>query len=276
MTSTTRPAGALAPKRPRNLQITAGISVVLVLAWGLTAHFWAWSPKRGLGLALGILAALLFVFEMAYPARRPRSRPLPRAMAWAQAHVYLGVVAFLAVLLHAGMAWPHGAMGWALLLLSAWTTATGLLGVMLQKWIPAALASGLTVEALYERIPALAEGLCGEADALMEGASDTLDSFYRRELRPALGRLSPSWSFLADVRAGRERALAPIRRMEPYLAGEEKQKLGDLSGILLEKMELDAQYTLQGILRRWLVLHVPPAGLLMGLLVVHVLAWAWY
>jgi hypothetical protein len=276
MSSPARPAGALAAKRPRNLQVTAGLCALLILAWGLAAHFWAWSPKRGLGLGLGILAALLFVFEMAYPARRPRSRPLPRAMDWAQAHVYLGVVAFLAVVLHAGVAWPHGAMGWALLLLSAWTTATGLLGVMLQKWIPAALAQGLRVEALYERIPALADGLRAEADDLMEGATDTLDSFYRREIRPALSRLNPSLSFLADVRAGRERALAPIHRMEPYLGEDEKQKLHDLSGILQEKMELDAQHTLQGILRRWLVLHVPLAGLLMGLLIVHILAWAWY
>ncbi len=58
-------------------------------AWPLAC--WPWSPKRGLGLGFGFLAALLFVFEMLYPARRPRARPFGTAQAWMQAHVYLGV-----------------------------------------------------------------------------------------------------------------------------------------------------------------------------------------
>ena len=52
--------------------------------------------------------------------------------------------------------------------------------------------------------------------------------------------------------------------------------LDDLVSIVIEKMELDAQYRLQRVLRGWLVLHVPPAGLLMGLLVVHVYTWLRY
>ena len=112
-----------------------------------------WSPKRGLGLFFGIAAALAFVLEMAYPLRRPEARPFGTAKAWLQIHVYLGAVAFVGVLAHAGFRWPGGAMGWGLLLLSAWVCGTGLMGVLLQKWLPAALAEGLRVEALYERIP---------------------------------------------------------------------------------------------------------------------------
>src|SRR6185295_13259699 len=116
---------------------------------------WPFSPKRGAGLAFGILATSLFVFEMSYPARRPRARPLRTAQAWIQAHVYLGVVALAAVLAHSGFRWPHGGIGWLLLLLAAFTVATGLLGVWLQKFIPASLSEGLKVEAVYERIPEL-------------------------------------------------------------------------------------------------------------------------
>jgi hypothetical protein len=271
-------AQVLTPKRPRNLQFTAAASVLMLLVWVVASRAAPWSPKRGAGLGFGILAAVLFVFEMLYPFRRPRARPLFTAQNWVQAHIYLGVVAFLAAVLHTDFTWPHGWMGWALLLLASWTTATGLIGVWLQKRIPARLSEGLRVEALYERIPSLVEQLRTEADALMEGTSDTLENFYRTQVRPTLARVKPSWSYFTDVRAGRERALERFRSVSPFVGEAEKQKVEDLMAVFTEKLELDAQYTMQGILRRWLAwtLHVPAAGLLIGLLAVHIVAWVVY
>jgi hypothetical protein len=266
----------LRPKEPGNARATAVAAAVLLLVFVLAGARWPWSPKRGLGLFFGFLATALFVFEMAYPFRRPKARPLGTAKAWAQAHVYLGTIALLAVLIHAGFRLPKGALGWALLLLSAWTTASGLIGVWLQKWIPAALAEGLRVEALYERIPGLVDQLVAEADALMAGADEVGERFYRTEVRPSLGRPNPSWGFLLDVRASRDRALEPFRRVADFVDPAQKALIDDLMSIYTEKIELDAHYSLQGILRRWLVLHVPTAGMLMGLLAVHVFAWAWY
>jgi uncharacterized membrane protein (UPF0136 family) len=266
----------LRPKDSRNFNLTLGVSAGLVLVYAVADYLVAWSPKRGLGLAFGIFAALAFVFEMSYPARRPAARPFFTAKNWIQAHVYLGVVALLAVVIHAGFSWPKGGFGWWLLVLSAWTTLTGLLGVWLQKWIPATLAEGLQVEALFERIPGLVDQLVAEADVLMSDASDVLERFYRQEVRDRLEKVSPSWGFLLDVRGGRERALEPFRRMVGFADAEEKSKVEDLMSIYTEKLELDAQHSLQGILRKWLWLHVPPAGVLMGLLVIHVFTWMWY
>jgi hypothetical protein len=168
-------------------------------------------------------------------------------------------------------------MGWALLLLSGWTTATGIGGVCLQKWVPAALSDGLRVEALYERIPNLVQKLTDEADRLVsESGSDVVSRFYRGEVRPGLSVLAPTWSYLLDVRRGRERALEPFRRVAQFVAAGEREIVDDLEQIFVEKLELDAQYSLQGVLRRWLVLHAPPAGLLMGLLAIHIMTWALY
>jgi len=266
----------VAPKRPRNLGLTLAaaafsVGLYLVFSWG-----GLWSPKRGLGLAFGILAALLFTFEMAYPARRGRARPLGTAERWLQAHVYLGALACVGVLVHCGFEWPKGALGWALWLLSLWTTLTGLLGVFLQKWIPAALCEGLRVEALFERIPALVEGLRDEADKLLEDSGEALLGFYQRDVRPALEGVQPSWGFIFDLRAGQERALDPFRRMGPFVDPDDKPRLDDLMVIVGEKRELDAHYSLQRLLRGWLWLHAPMAGLLMGLLLVHVFSWLWY
>jgi hypothetical protein len=270
---------ALRPKQPRNLAATAGVCAALLLvAAGASFVGWPWSPKRGTGLAFGILAALLFVFEMAYPSRRPRARPLGTAKNWLQAHVYLGVIALLSVFIHTGFSWPHGWFGWALLVLSGWTTASGLIGVLLQKWIPLSIAGGLRVTALYERIPELIGELRKEADLLMDGTSDVLENFYRTQVAQPLSRLQPSWSYVVDVRGGRDRALEPFQRLSQFVGEDEKDRVADLMNIYIEKLELDAQYSVQRALRAWpmLTLHVPAAGLLIGLLVVHVVTWIVY
>jgi hypothetical protein len=181
----------------------------------------------------------------------------------------------LAVVLHAG-GLPYGGFGWWLFLLSLWTTLSGLLGVWIQKTLPVALSEGLRVEALFERIPDLVDQLVAEADALVTEASDVLERFYQQDLRPSLATLRPSWSYVFDVRADRERALAPFRQVSAYVTAEEKGKVDDLMSLYTDKIELDAQWSVQRVLRLWLWLHVPPAALLMGLLVIHVFTWLWY
>ena len=270
-----RLADALRPKEPKNLRLTLIVAAVFVTAWGVSGHLRPWSPKRDLGLAFGIFAALAFVFEMLYPTRRPKARPFGTARAWIQAHVYLGALAMLAVVIHAG-GLPRGSFGWWLFGLSLWTTLSGLLGVWFQKTLPPALAEGLRVEALYERIPDLVDRLVEEADILLAEVSDVLDRFYQQELRPSLASLSPSWGYLFDVRAGRERALEPFRQISAYVSPDEKGMVEVLMNLYTEKIELDAQWSIQRVLRSWLWLHVPPAALLMGLLVIHVLTWLWY
>jgi hypothetical protein len=266
----------LRPKSPRLFKGTLLASVAMLVSFAIASGLRPWSPKRGLGLAFGMLAAALFVFEMLYPARRPRAVLLGSARSWLQAHVYAGMLGLVAALVHSGLAWPSGRLGFWLLLLALWTSFSGLLGVWLQKWIPASLAEGLRVEALYERIPELVQGLRDEADTLIEGSSDVLDRFYKSEVRASLGALQPSWTFLMDVRGGRERALEPFRRVAQFVEENEKEKVDDLISLYTEKLELDAHYSLQGLLRRWLVLHVPAAGALMGLLAVHVFGWVFY
>ena len=248
----------------------------MVAAYLVAAGLGPFSPKRGLGLVFGIVAALVFVFEMAYPYRRSRARPLGTARRWIQAHIYLGLLALLAVLLHTGLHFPRGAMGWALFLLSLWTVVSGLVGVWLQKWLPSVMAESLRVEAIYERIPSIVQHLLKEADDLVVNSSDMLERFYQTEMRGRMAAVEPSWSFLLDVRSGREAALEPFRRVSAFVEPAEKEIVNDLMTIRMEKMDLDVHYSLQGILRRWLILHVPPAAVLMALLVVHILAWLVY
>jgi hypothetical protein len=68
----------------------------------------------------------------------------------------------------------------------------------------------------------------------------------------------------------------PLNKIRPFVAEADRARLDDLESILQDKVDLDAQLSFQRILRGWLILHVPPAILLIGLLATHVFAVIWH
>ena len=260
-----------APKKPRWFVAATVIGAASLLGAVLLARRSPWHPGRDAGLVFGILASVIFLIEVLYPMRRRLlAWPLGNAQRWIQFHIYGGALGFLFVLIHEGPHLPIGTVGWLLLTLSIWTTASGLVGVWLQKWIPATLSKGLELEVLYDRIPEILLKLQEEAEALRTGASEMLADFYRDLVVPSLAGIHPSWSYLWDVRSGRDARLTPFTRISSFLDPAERERLGDLRSIMVEKMELDAHYSLQRMLRVWLALHLPPALLLFGLMLFHI------
>ena len=265
------------PKQPRWALFTAIAGAVSIAVYVVAGLLMPFEPGRGAGLWFGIVAAVLFLYEALYPARRKLlAKPLGNARQWVQSHIWLGLLAALFVLAHEGFRKPGGTIGWLLLLLTIWVTVSGFVGVFVQKYYPGALARNLSVEALFERIPELVAQLPLEAEKLIEGGSEVLLGFYRTEIAPALAGIAPSWSYLADVRGGRDARLLAFSRIEPFLPDGERATLDDLKTIYVEKLELDAHYSVQRALRGWTLLHVPPAALLLGLTVIHIVTFFLY
>lgn len=265
--------GLLRPKRPRWFLAAAVCCAASVAAWGAAAWMTPWMPGRVGGLIAGTAAAAVFALDGVYAMRRRlMAWPLGTAQHWLQLHVYGGVVATVWVWIHVGFRWPAGQFGWWLLVLTMAATITGLAGVWLQKWAPAAMATGLTVEAIYERIPDIASRLPGEAERVVAGASDVLQRFHATEVRPLLAEVRFSWARVADVRSDLDRRLAPFRTVSPFLDPAERGRLADLEAIVVEQTQLEANYALQWLLRSWLVVHVPVSLALLGVIAVHVAA----
>jgi hypothetical protein len=211
-----------------------------------------------------------------YPLRRRLMwPPLATAQGWLQFHLYGSTLSALFVLVHIGFRLPAGQFGWWLLGLTVWTTLSGLAGVGLQKWIPALLASQLTVEVIYERIPELLEQLRTDAAKTMEGASDVLQRFYDAQVRPSLAGLSPSWAYVFDARRARDERLSPFEHLRTFVGDEDKGRLTDLQSIVTEKLEIEAHFSLQRALRLWPLVHVPPAMILLAVVAAHI-AQVWY
>ena len=258
------------PKQPQWLVVTAVLSVLSIGAY-VASTWWApWRPGRMAGLIFGWLAVALFVNAALYPARKPAAWPWGTAQRWLQLHIYGSTLASLFVLIHAGWQLPSGLMGWSLLLLSLWTTASGLVGVALQKWVPAALADNLGPDVLAPRIPELTKALLDEADAVAARSSSAIIGRYRAAVRPALEQPRSSWRI-----GGHGAAAIPlraIREMQGVATSTDAESIIALETIVQDKLALDTHRGLQQLLRVWLVFHVPPAIALLGLVTVHVLA----
>ena len=266
-------AAVLTPKKPAWLKSSvAAAAVSLALYLGL-AWMQPWQPGRFWGLTFGTIAAILFLNAGLYPLRRRISaRPLGTVQRWLQLHVYGTTLAMLFVIIHMGFRWPAGAFGWWLFGLSLWTTLTGILGVMLQKWVPITIARNLKIEAIYERIPELVERLGAEAAKAMTGAGDTLTRVYEAEVKAMLAAPAPRWSYLFDIRDSRVKLLEPLTRIEMFVDEKDRDRLRDLTAIVSEKLDLDVHFSLQRAMRLWLVTHIPAAMVLLGLLAVHIIA----
>jgi hypothetical protein len=228
------------------------------------------------GLTFGSIAMALMIAGALYPFRRRLFvRPLRTARHWLQFHIYGSSAAALLVLAHTGFGLPHGWFGWLLFGLTLWVTASGLCGVALQKTLPSLLSRRLRVEAIYERIPALREELRARARQEVAGTSDVVRRFHAADVDPILASASSSWSWLIGGGEPMTRASA-FEQIESLVTdASERARIAELKQIVATKIELDAHYGVQRMLRAWPLLHVPPAIVLLAAVIAHV-ASVWY
>ena len=254
--------------------IAVGVCLIVYLA---NVLFGQVHPGNILGLSFGILAALLFVAVFAYALRRRMMRFRPgRTWHYLQVHVYGGALFLLLVFMHTGFAMPKGLLTWWLWLLSIWVVGSGLLGIVLQKWIPMLLNSGLSIEVHYDRIPELIADIRQRAETLVTSCDYATREFYRKTLAPVLATPKTRLIYYLDVTGGIQARTEQFDYLRALLPDDEQQKLDDLQAMYKTKLEIAAHYTLQKALRWWLYLHVPVSLVLIVLLALHIFAVVYY
>jgi hypothetical protein len=258
--------------------IAVGLCAVVFI---LNATFFDLRPSNLWGLTYGTLAAVLMAGVALMGLRRRMTKlalkfGLGSGQAWLQFHLYGGTLFLLLTFMHTGFRQPHGVLTWWLWFLSIWVTASGFLGVILQKWIPRLLTSGLAVEVVYERIPELIREIGEKADALIQTATDPVRDFYQKNLALALASLRPRLIYCIDITGGIQSRLRQFDYLRGFLPVDEKDKLDELQAFYKTKLEIDAHYTLQQLLRWWLYTHVPLSLALLILLALHLFAVLYY
>ena len=252
------------------------VAAAAVCALALAANVWLaeLAPSSAWGTAYGIAAAVLALAAAVYGVRRRAARAASRwgagkARAWLDFHIWGGLLFALLVLMHSAFRLPSGWVTWWLWLLSLWTVASGVVGRLLQRWIPRVLASGLSTEVLYERIPALVEDLRQRAEKVAGESDEAVRSLYFRGLAADLAAPRRRWIYFFDITGGVSRRLAEFTHLRPLLATEEAARLETLESLYRTKLEIDAHYTLQRALRWWLYAHLPASFLLLVFLLLH-------
>ncbi|MDX1548547.1 MAG: hypothetical protein R3247_16240 [Rhodothermales bacterium] len=256
-----------------------GVAVGVCLGvYALHAAFGRVRPGSVLGLAYGIAATALFagVFFYSIKRRTMQIRALGRAWPYLQFHVYAGTLFLLLMGMHTGFQWPKGVLTWILWITSVWTVATGLLGIVLQKWIPTLLNSGLSTEVHYDRIPELVEGMRERAAALAATAHPMVQDFHRRHLAPVLAAPETRLIYFVDITGGAQARIDQFEYLHGLLPAADAPALDALQDLYRTKLEIDAHFTLQKALRWWLYLHVPVSVLLFALLALHIFTVLYY
>ena len=233
------------------------------------------------GLVWGGVAAALALFGAGYGVRRRSLRLATRwragkAATWLRLHLLSGALFLLAIEIHIGFRLPEGWLTWALWLVSLATVAGGAVGLTLQRWIPRQLASGLSHEVHYERIPELVAALRERAEAIGEGGNEAIRRLWEDQVAGEMERPRRRPVFFLDITGGIRGRLEPFRHLARFLPEGDRERLDELEALYRAKLEIDAHLTLQGALRGWMMAHSPLAVLLVGLLALHVFSVLYY
>ena len=240
-------------------------------------------PRGGsaLGLTFGIAGYALMLYAGLLGARKkvPVWR-IGRAQTWMRGHIWLGLLSLPLILFHGGFA-SRGPLTAVLMWLFFIVIGSGVLGALLQHYIPRMMTSRVPMETIYEEIPHVRAQLCEEADQLVAtvyGAADvsTLadieqeDRVRFREIY--LGKVRP---FLVDPDATQLELADPRRSAEVFeslrriTVASVHPVLNDLENICEEEYQLSRQVRIYRWLHAWLLVHVPLSIALLALGAVH-------
>ncbi|MBI4576957.1 MAG: hypothetical protein HY722_11910 [Planctomycetes bacterium] len=186
--------------------------------------------------------------------------PMGPLSLWLKMHVWLGLLAFVVIVLHTGLE-VHGVLAGAALVLFALVTLTGLGGALLFRLLPPRLTP-LEGELLPDEMRRKGEMLDARMAEVWHEAP--------QEVREAAGgRLA--------VLSTREAS----RRSEALwsLRGEVEAAARALGVMLVQRARLDARYRLERrhevLLHGWLAVHVPLAAAMAVAVAAHAISF-WY
>ena len=257
--------------------IVGTLVLTMVIAWA-ASHYGFNQSLRGTWLTMrwvtGLVGLIGIAGVMTYPARKQIYRRRAGALRyWLLAHVYLGVVAGIVLLIHGG---SHGG-GLLTMILMLWfdaTILTGLFGISCYVIVPRIMTSiegdPLLIEDLERRRAELRDELSTIKSKVNEETRRLIDGNVRRHFS--------SLAYLLRQYFRREEltmSLAKARlhfRAEMIATVEKEQR-----NLLLKAIErsatlrrVEALVYLHRLLKVWVAPHVISTSVMLALMVVHV------
>jgi hypothetical protein len=257
------------------------------LGGGSTTGLWYGTIGTGLMIYAGLLAA----------HRKLPVRPwLGARQAWLKGHLWLGLLSGVFLACHSGFGWG-GKLTLALWIAVLGVLVTGVVGLVLQQFLPRLLTVRVPAEGPYEQIPYLCQVMRRKADVVVDAACGNFDprqpdiettraamrlaedgkaqlrAFYEQDIRSFLGdRYLPTSPLANPLQAeSRFSKLASLTSMADL-----RDSLEQLKTLCDERRQLAEQERIHFWLHAWLLMHVPLSVAVLVLGVVHVVAALYY
>lgn len=275
----------------------AGGTLAAFFFYGVSAWIARVPPSGGsaTGITLGVLGLGLMLYAAFLSVRKqfPIWR-IGRAQTWMRGHLWLGLLSYPVILLHAGFTFGGGTLTQVTMWIFTVVVISGIAGAVLQHYMPKVMTREVRVETIYANISAVRNQLAVEADRLLMPVTPTLALFLSSgevELkraaaatlkRPDVAALKPLRNvvleqvmpFLDSVRADHpladERyANATFEQLRKVTPTDLTDLIDDIEEICDEKRQLDRQQRLHRLLHGWLFVHVPLSYALLVLALVH-------
>lgn len=253
---------------------TVAAAVVSTIVYIIYAVRTPGGPRGGsaIGLTFGIAGYALMLYAGLLGARKkvPIWR-LGRAQTWMRGHIWLGLLTLPLILFHAGFAF-RGPLTLVLMLLLFIVIASGIVGAIVQHYVPSLITTRVPMETIYEEIPHVRAQLREEADVLVASVVEVetedraqFAEVYGQRIRPYLANPDAPHLEMGDSRRSAE-IFESLRRV---LAAPVHGVLDDLENLCEEERQLSRQIRIYRWLHSWLLVHVPLSIALLVLGGVH-------
>lgn len=254
------------------------LTSVLVLAAGALGLVW-WVGWLDATLArdahaTGYLLYAVLILLAAYNVRKKLpGLPLGSSRVWMQFHIYTGLASAMLFGLHLGWRWPDGWLESTLAIGFAATFGSGLIGLYLTRVVPRQLAR-TGEQFLYERIPRLHRRVADEARdtvlaAVRATGATTLANFYADRLQGFFNRPRSLAYAISPTSNARKRLFNELTASRRLLTDAERDAAERLFTLVRQKDDLDFHAARQGLLKKWVFVHIALTWTLLTLGAVH-------
>jgi len=235
------------------------------------------SIRNSFIMTYGILGIVSMVFLALYIVRKNifcfRLGP---AQSWLQAHIYIGIISLVIILMHSGFNFT-GIFSIVFLVLFILVIASGIVGTLIYKTIPLSLTKyGRDIKPENETITDMEKHL-SEADQLVSRTSDEFREIYKKTIRPFLKSKRTSWEYLfmeeSELIRKRKDMMENCKHLVP--AGD-IYDINILSSMLLEREKLSFVWSKKKLLKIWLNFHLPLSTAMITMSLIHILAISYY
>lgn len=255
----------------RRWTLLASLPLLASYAWYAAREF----PHGGspMGLAYGILGTLLMLLLLFFGVRKRwhRSR-WGTLQGWCQAHIYLGLLVVLVILLHSGFRFEDQVAVAALLTMAA-VSLSGLVGAVLYTlvpWLLTGVETNIPPEEVSKQLNQIGQAMA----RLATGKSPAFERLWRALIAESKPGFLAGWALLfRPVKRGADSVDAPWVKLLPEVPPAEQTDLKQLLIFSRQSRELEssllAQQRYRNLLAAWLYVHVPLSVALVALVIAH-------